>query len=122
MAGGGQKSMQKIMTELWKKSIEYAILTWRTPVFLRATPNQINSSWYQRRGVTADMVKGIFDAAKEKTQKGKPPTDRKGKGTGAGRGQKDSTEIGDTLAGPEELADSPLLASYPKRHHTQGGR
>jgi hypothetical protein len=40
--------------------VEYAIVTWRTRGFLRATPDQINS-WYQKGGVTADMIKGIFE-------------------------------------------------------------
>jgi hypothetical protein len=57
---GDRKSMQKLMTKLWKKSIEYTILTWRTRGFLPTTLDQINS-WYQKGGVTVDMVKDIFE-------------------------------------------------------------
>ena len=57
---GDQQSMQKSMVALWVKSIEYALITWRTRGFLLATPTEING-WYKRGTVTADMVKGIFE-------------------------------------------------------------
>jgi hypothetical protein len=53
-----QKSMHYTMIELWVTSIEYAIITWRTRGFLRATPEAIQS-WYLKGEVTAEMVKGI---------------------------------------------------------------
>jgi hypothetical protein len=55
-----QKSMHSTMIELWVTSIEYAIITWRTRGFLRATPEAIQS-WYLKGEVTAEMVKGIFE-------------------------------------------------------------
>jgi hypothetical protein len=48
------------MIALWVKSIEFAIITWRTRGFLRATPDAI-LSWYGRGEITADMVKGVFE-------------------------------------------------------------
>jgi hypothetical protein len=48
------------MIALWVKSIEFAIITWRTRGFLRATPDTI-LSWYGRGEITADMVKGVFE-------------------------------------------------------------
>jgi hypothetical protein len=55
-----QKSMHSTMIELCVTSIEYAIITWRTRGFLRATPEAIQS-WYLKGEVTAEMVKGIFE-------------------------------------------------------------
>jgi hypothetical protein len=57
---GEQKSMHSTMIELWETSIEYAIITWRTRRFLRATPKAIQS-WYLKGEVTAEMIKGIFE-------------------------------------------------------------
>jgi hypothetical protein len=51
--------MHSTMIALWVKSLEYAIITWRTRGFLRATPDAI-LSWYGRGEITADMVKGVF--------------------------------------------------------------
>jgi hypothetical protein len=59
MNAGEQKSMHSTMIALWVKSIEFAIITWRTRGFLRATPDAI-LSWYGRGKITADMVKGVF--------------------------------------------------------------
>jgi hypothetical protein len=55
-----QKSMHSNMIELWETLIEYAIITWRTRGFLRATPEDIQS-WYKKGEVTAEMVKGIIE-------------------------------------------------------------
>jgi hypothetical protein len=55
-----QKSMHSTMIELWVTSIEYAIITWRTQGFMRATPEAIQS-WYLKGEVTAEMVKEIFE-------------------------------------------------------------
>jgi hypothetical protein len=60
MNAGEQKSMHSTMIALWVKSIEFAIITWRTRGFLRATPDAI-LSWYGRGEITADMVKGVFE-------------------------------------------------------------
>jgi hypothetical protein len=43
MNAGEQKSMHSTMIALWVKSLEYAIITWRTRGFLRATPDAILS-------------------------------------------------------------------------------
>jgi hypothetical protein len=59
MNAGEQKSMHSTMIALWVKSIEFAIITWRTRGFLHATPDAI-LSWYGRGEITADMVKGVF--------------------------------------------------------------
>jgi hypothetical protein len=75
-----QKSMHSTMIELWATSIEYAIITWRTRGFLRATPEEIQS-WYLKGEVTAEMVKGIFEhqyaATQPKTTRTQS-TDRRG--------------------------------------------
>jgi hypothetical protein len=56
-----RKSMHSTMIELWVTSIKYAIITWRTRGFLRATPEAIQS-WYLKGEVTAEMIiKGIFE-------------------------------------------------------------
>jgi hypothetical protein len=55
-----KKSMHSTMIELWVTSIEYAIITWRTRGFLRASPETIQS-WYMKGEVRAEMVKGIFE-------------------------------------------------------------
>jgi hypothetical protein len=60
MNAGEQKSMHSTMIALWVKSIEFAIITWRTRGFLRATPDAI-LSWYGRGEITAHMVKGVFE-------------------------------------------------------------
>jgi hypothetical protein len=60
MNAGEQKSVHSTMIALWVKSIEFAIITWRTRGFLRATPDAI-LSWYGRGEITADMVKGVFE-------------------------------------------------------------
>jgi hypothetical protein len=50
-----------IMIELWVTSVlEYAIITWRTRRFLRATPEAIQSC-YLKGYVMAEMVKEIFE-------------------------------------------------------------
>jgi hypothetical protein len=60
MNAGEQKSMHSSMIALWVKPIEFAIITWRTRGFLRATPDAI-LSWYGRGEITAEMVKGVFE-------------------------------------------------------------
>jgi hypothetical protein len=57
---GEQEYMHATMVELWIASLEYAIITWRTRGFLRATPGEIDS-WYRKGNITAEMVKGIFE-------------------------------------------------------------
>jgi hypothetical protein len=52
MNAGEQKSMNSTMIALWVKSIEFAIITWRT-----RGPRR----WYGRGEITADMVKGVCE-------------------------------------------------------------